>query len=69
MTLFHVASLFCALGGAVILGIVLAGRGVPVVLLGVIVGLLGGWFAGRVLERVWDRCTARSNIIGRAVDL
>ena len=46
MTLFHVASLFCALGGAVILGIVLAGRGVPVVLLGVIVGLLGGWFAG-----------------------
>ncbi len=49
MTLFHVASLFCALGGAVILGIVLAGRGVPVVLLGVIVGLLGGWFAGTVL--------------------
>jgi len=49
MTLFHVASLFCALGGAVILGIVLAGRGVPAVLLGVIVGLVGGWFAGTVL--------------------
>jgi len=49
MTLFHVASLFCALGGAVILGIVLVGHGVPAVLLGVIVGLVGGWFAGPLL--------------------
>jgi len=49
MTLFHVASLFCALGGAVIMGIVLAGHGVPAALLGVIAGLVGGWFAGPLL--------------------
>lgn len=49
MTLFHVASIFCALGGALALGIVLAGHGVPAALLGVIVGLVGGWFVGPIL--------------------
>ena len=49
MTLFHVASIFCALGGALALGIVLAGQGVPATLLGVIAGLVGGWFIGPLL--------------------
>jgi len=49
MNLFHLASILCALIGAVILGIVLAGHGIPAVLLGVIAGLVGGWFAGPLL--------------------
>ena len=49
MTLFHVASIFCALAGAFVLGIVLAGHGVPAVLLGVIAGLVGGWFVGPLI--------------------
>jgi hypothetical protein len=49
MTLFHVASIFCALGGALALGIVLAGNGGPATLLGVIAGLVGGWFVGPFL--------------------
>jgi len=49
MTLFHVARIFCALGGALTLGILLAGYGVPATLLGVIAGLVGGWFVGPLL--------------------
>ncbi len=49
MTLFHFASLLCAVGGALLLGVFLAEYGVVAMLVGVIAGLAGGWFVGPLL--------------------
>ena len=49
MNLFHVASIFCALGGALILGALFSENGVSATIFGVIAGVVAGWFVGPLL--------------------
>jgi hypothetical protein len=49
MTLFELSSILGALGGAIGLGIALASRGPVVAIMGIVGGLLAGWFVAPFL--------------------